>query len=165
MHSNGFTASGGAKNSPSFSFVEDPLTGLYLVSAGVIGIVSNGVEVGRLTANGGLVLSAGAGLGGAVTQATDKSTGVTLNKMMGQVTMNGASLAGAAEVAHTVTNSLVAPQDVVVACIVSGATAATYTITVDAVGSGSFRVTIGNYGSTLSEAIVYNFMVFKGATN
>ena len=38
------------------------------------------------------------GLGGAVTQATSKSTGVTLNKPCGTITMHDASLAAAAEV-------------------------------------------------------------------
>ena len=35
--------------------------------------------------------------GGTVTQATNKTTGVTLNAASGQITMNGASLAGGAE--------------------------------------------------------------------
>ena len=36
--------------------------------------------------------------GGTVTQATNKSTGVTLNTESGQITMNDAALAAAAEV-------------------------------------------------------------------
>ena len=51
--------------------------------------------------------------GGAVTQATSKSTGVTLNKPCGAITMHNASLAGDAEVSFTVTNSEVAATDVV----------------------------------------------------
>ena len=43
--------------------------------------------------------------GGTVTQATNKTTGVTLNAASGQITMNGAELAGAAEATFTVTNS------------------------------------------------------------
>ena len=42
--------------------------------------------------------------GGTVTQATNKTTGVTLNAASGQITMNGAELAGAAEATFTVTN-------------------------------------------------------------
>ena len=54
--------------------------------------------------------------GGTVTQATNKGTGVTLNTQSGQITMNNAALADAAEVSFTVTNSKIAATDVVVAC-------------------------------------------------
>ncbi len=50
--------------------------------------------------------------GGTVTQATNKTTGVTLNAASGQITMNGASLAGGAEATFTVTNSEIAATDV-----------------------------------------------------
>ena len=43
--------------------------------------------------------------GGTVTQATGKSTGVTLNAASGQITMDDAALAAAAEISFTVTNS------------------------------------------------------------
>ena len=43
--------------------------------------------------------------GGTVTQSSSKTTGVTLNTASGQITMNGASLAGGAEATFTVTNS------------------------------------------------------------
>ena len=50
--------------------------------------------------------------GGTVTQATNKGTGVTLNTQSGQITMNNAALADAAEVSFTVTNSKIAATDV-----------------------------------------------------
>lgn len=40
---------------------------------------------------------------GTVTQATSKSTGVTLNKSMGKITMNAASLGAGASVTFTLT--------------------------------------------------------------
>jgi hypothetical protein len=117
-------------------------------------------------------LSAGVGyktgksVGGTVTQATSKSTGVTINKLSGAITMNNAALAAAAEVGFTVTNSKVAATDVVVVNIASGATAASYTCTVDAVAAGSFKITVGNHSAgSLSEAIVINFVVIKGTSN
>ena len=104
----------------------------------------------------------GTGAGGAVTQATSKSTGVTLNTICGAITMNNAALAGAAEVGFTVTNSAVAARDVVVLSIASVATADSYTATVDAVAAGSFRISVGNVtAGSLSEAIVINFAVIK----
>ena len=104
----------------------------------------------------------GTGTGGTVTQATDKSTGVTLNKRCGQITMNNASLNAAAEVSFTLTNSVIAATDVVMICIGSGATAGAYNVQCDAVASGSCRISIGNMSSgSLGEAIVLNFVVIK----
>jgi hypothetical protein len=103
-----------------------------------------------------------AGSGGAVTQETSKATGVALSKICGAITTHNAQLAAAAEVSFTVTNTLVAATDVVVACIKSGGTAGAYTVTVDAVAAGSFRVSIGNVSAgNLSEALVINFAVIK----
>ena len=104
----------------------------------------------------------GTGTGGTVTQATDKSTGVTLNKRCGQITMNNASLSAAAEVSFTLTNSVIAATDVVMICIGSGATAGAYNVQCDAVAAGSCRISIGNMSSgSLGEAIVLNFVVIK----
>jgi hypothetical protein len=103
-----------------------------------------------------------AGTGGTVTQATNKSTGVTLNKRCGQITMNNASLSAAAEVSFTLTNSVIAATDVVMVCIGSGATAGAYNVQCDAVAAGSCRISIGNMSSgSLGEAIVLNFVVIK----
>jgi hypothetical protein len=102
------------------------------------------------------------GAGGTVTQITSKATGVTLNKICGQITTHNAALGAGAEVSFTVTNSVVAATDVVVICIGSGASADAYNVQVDAVGAGSFRVAIGNMtGGSLSEALVLNFVVIK----
>ncbi len=54
------------------------------------------VSAGKLT---------GPTTGGTVTQATNKATTVISNTESGQITMNGAALADAAEVSFTVTNS------------------------------------------------------------
>jgi len=102
------------------------------------------------------------GTGGTVTQATSKSTGVTLNKRCGQITMNNAALSAAAEVSFTFTNSTIAATDVVVTAISSGATAGAYNTHVDAIAAGSCRISITNFSAgPLSEAIVLNFAVIK----
>jgi hypothetical protein len=103
--------------------------------------------------------------GGAVTQATSKSTGVTLNQPCGQITTNDASLAGGAEVSFVVTNSVVAATDVVVACVQSGATTGTYIASISAVAAGSFTTTVSNLGTTAGEALVLNFVVIKSAAS
>ena len=61
--------------------------------------------------------------GGTVTQASNKSTGVTLNAESGQITMNGAALGAGAEVSFTVTNSKISSTDVVLVNHSSGGTA------------------------------------------
>jgi hypothetical protein len=115
---------------------------------------------GNFTAKGSIGYPTGSG--GAVTQLTSKSTGVTLNAICGQITTNNAALAAATEVSFTLTNSKIAATDVVVVCISSGATANTYQTTVDAVAAGSCRIQISNASTTSrSEALVINFVVIK----
>lgn len=106
-----------------------------------------------------------AGLGGAVTQETSKSTGVTLNKVAGAITTDDAELAGGAEVSFVVTNSFVAATDVPVVAVKSGASTGTYVASVSAVAAGSFTITLSNLGSTASEALVLNFAVIKAAAS
>ena len=102
--------------------------------------------------------------GGAVTQLTNKSTGVTLNQPCGQITTDDA-LNGGAEVTFTVTNSAVAATDVVMVCVQSGASTGTYVASVSAVAAGSFDVTLSNLGSTAAEALVLNYAVMKASAS
>jgi len=107
-------------------------------------------------------LGYGTGTGGTVTQATSKSTGVTLNKSCGTITLNAASLAAGAAVAFTLTNSVIAAEDVVLVTIKSGATAAGYDVQVEATAAGSCSISIRNRSAgPLAEAVVLNFAVIK----
>ena len=100
---------------------------------------------------------------GTVTQATNKGTVVTLDRMSGTITMNGAALAATTGVGFQLTNALIAAGDVVLASIKSGATADAYTLTVDSVAVGSCRISLRNVSAgALSEAVVLNFVVMKG---
>jgi hypothetical protein len=104
------------------------------------------------------------GAGGAITQGpgSGKSTGVTLDKICGTITMNNASLATATTVAFTLTNSTIAANDVVVIVEKSGGTSGAYSIHVGAVADGSCSIEVRNQsGASLSEAIVLNFAVIK----
>jgi len=101
------------------------------------------------------------GEGGAVTQATSKSTGVTLNTKCGQVTMNAAALAADTTVSFTLTNSTIAATDVLVLNHVSGGTAGSYLLNAQA-AAGSASINVRNItGGSLSEAIVIGFAVIK----
>lgn len=104
------------------------------------------------------------GEGGTVTQATSKSTGVTLNKKCGQITLNGAALAASTTVSFTLTNSTIAATDLLVLNHVSAGTAGAYTLNAQAAaGSASINVRNVTAGS-LSEAIVIGFAVIKAVT-
>ena len=106
-----------------------------------------------------------AGMGGVVIQLTNKITGVTLNTRCGQITMNNAALAAAAEVSFTVTNNMVTATDIPVLAIASGGTAGAYLLTVGAVAAGSFKITVSNASAgSLSEALVINFAIIKGVS-
>ena len=107
------------------------------------------------------------GSGGAVTQATNTTTGVTLNTPTGVITMDDASLAAAAEATFTVTNSSVAATDTIVASIASGDTAGQHIVGVTAVASGSFKLTVTNVtaSTATTAAIVINYAVIKGVSS
>lgn len=102
---------------------------------------------------------------GTVTQATSKSTGVTLNKSMGKITMNAASLGAGASVTFTLTNSTISANDVVIASISGGGTAGAYWPYVSSQATGSAVIGLWNStGGALAEAVVINFAVIHGAS-
>lgn len=98
------------------------------------------------------------GAGGAVTQTTNRTTGVTLNKVCGAITLVSAAGSTAWQ-SFTVTNSAVAATDVVRVVQKSGTDL--YMIHVTAVGAGSFRISFATTGGTTTEQPVFNFAVVK----
>lgn len=109
--------------------------------------------------------SAGAAIGGAVTQATSRTTAVTLNTLCGTITTHTASLAAEAAAEFTVTNNLIAATDVVVACQQSGTNGGDTDVYVSTVAAGSFKLKVANNnasgGTAETGAILINFVVIK----
>ena len=102
---------------------------------------------------------------GTVTQLTDKSTGVTLNKSAGRITMNGAALAANTAVSFTLTNSTISANDAIIVNVSGGGTAAAYTTYISSMTTGSAVVTLRNLtGGSLSEAVVINFAIIHAGT-
>lgn len=105
------------------------------------------------------------GAGGAVTQLTNRVTGVTINKLAGKITTSNASLAAEASASFVVTNSTVAIGDVIVVSQQSGAVGVMTTVEVIAVAAGSFTLSVmnGNAAAGVAEtgAIIINFAVIK----
>ena len=98
---------------------------------------------------------------GTVTQATDKSTAVTLNKPAGRITMNNASLTTATNATFTLNNSFISANDTVILTISGGqATAGSYNVFANGLAAGSVSISLRNIsGGTLSEAVVINFAI------
>ena len=118
-----------------------------------------------LTASGTIVSIGTAGIGyatgagGTVAQATSRTTGVTLNKTTGAITL--VSAAGSATAAtFTVTNSTVAATDVIILNQKSGTDL--YDLMVTAVAAGSFNITFRTTGGATTETPVFSFAVIKG---
>ena len=105
---------------------------------------------------------------GTVTQLTDKSTGVTLNKSAGRITMNNAALAGGAAVSFVLTNNLISANDTVIVNVSSnttGSAAGAYTTYVSYLVAGSALITLRNLSATsYSEAVIINFCTIHGAS-
>jgi len=116
--------------------------------------VSNSVLVNYSTAGIGYAT----GAGGAVTQGTSRTTGVTLDKTTGSITL--VSAAGSPTLASfTVLNSTVAATDVIIINQKSGTDL--YEIAITAVAAGSFRVSFFSLVGTTTEQPVFNFAVIK----
>lgn len=163
--------------SPTYSFVgASTITDAYTAyfnapTAGTNATITNNWSLGT----SGNILSAGSlvsssptggvgyftGAGGTVTQATSRTTGVTLNKTCGAITL--VSAAGSATFqTFTVTNSSVAATDTIVVNQKSGTDL--YEIHVTAVAAGSFNLSFRTTGGTTVEQPVFNFSVIKAVT-
>jgi len=103
---------------------------------------------------------------GTVTQATSKSTAVTLDKSAGQITMNNASLATATNATFVLNNSTISANDAVILTISGGqATPGSYNVFANALSAGQVSITLRNIsGGSLSEAVVINFAIVHCAS-
>lgn len=156
----GLVGPGGAYFSPPLS--NDTITGATIDNSVIGGTTPAAVTGTDVYASEEIGYNASAQ--GTVTQATSKSTGVTLNKSSGQITMNNASLAAGTTVLFTLTNSTLSAKDVLIVNVGSGGTSGAYWPYVANVGSGS--AVIGVYNNTagaLAEAIVINYAIIHGA--
>lgn len=114
-----------------------------------------------LVTDGG-ALGYGIGSGGAVTQATSKSTAVTLNKPTGRITTHTAALAAGASVQFVVNNTVADAHDLVTINILD--VALRYRAECVYAQSGRFDIALTNLtAGSLSEAVPIKFSISKGA--
>jgi hypothetical protein len=138
----------------------------------VLGRAATGVSLAvtaGLTSSGptGAGVGYAAGAGGAVTQATSRTTGVTVNTLCGAITTDTSSLAAGAEAEFTVTNSTVAATDVVVVCLKTESATGTSIPFVSTVAAGSFKITLSNLHASTADtsASVVSFAVVKAVAS
>jgi hypothetical protein len=98
---------------------------------------------------------------GTVTQATSKTTAVTINKPSGVITTSDSQLNNNATVVFTVNNNLVEEGYVATACTGDQGTAANYLAQAMKAASGSFKIRLTNLGADASEAVPINFFLTK----
>ena len=129
--------------------------------------ITDNTERLRIDSSGdALVMSAarigyGSGSGGTVTQGTSKTTGVTLNKPTGQITMHNAALANGASVNFALTNSFISAVDTL---LVNATAFGGYTVLCVNTATGAATIRVTNIsGGSLSEAVTIQFAVVKGA--
>lgn len=160
----------GTAAAPSIAHKGDLNCGIYFPAADTIGFTTAGTEAGRFDSTGNFTITNpaaktgyGTGAGGTVTQLTNKSTSVTLNKPTGQITMNNASMAASSNVTFLLNNTLIAATDII--AVSSAGFTGPYVCSSGNVAAGSCGITVQNLsGSTLSDALKINFAVIKGVT-
>ena len=130
---------------------------------------SSPTERMRIDSSGNVLVTSAAGLGygtgagGTVTQATSRTTGVTLSKPAGKITLFSTTATAGTFASFTLTNTLIAATDVVIVNFASATSANKYSLFVTAVAAGSCRIQVYNIAAVaVAEAPVINFCVLKG---
>ena len=109
-----------------------------------------------------------AGRGGTVTQITSRTTGVTLNRITGEIVLVAAAIPAHGADEFVLTNDQIAPDDMVLVSIKSGGAPATrrfYDVRVVNTTVGSAAIVVANSATVASpaEALALQFAIIKGA--
>lgn len=146
----------------------------YNSPSGLAGAVATHTLRFRIEPNGNVVVKSpdgglgyGTGAGGAVTQLTDKTTAVGLNKPCGKITMANSAIPSGVTVQFSLINNLVdADTTMVISLDANGLSAvANYTVK-HAVSAGVVFIGLtNNSGGSLSETVRINFAIIKGVTS
>lgn len=132
-------------------------------TAGLITATGNIISTGNILAADGGAVGYTNGAGGTVSQTGNKSGGVTLNKITGEITMQNTALAGNNSVSFTLTNNTIGARDLLLINLVGGGTAGAYYFGANCT-TGSAIITVANRtGGSLSEALVLRYAVIRGS--
>lgn len=135
-------------------------SGLIVATGNITG--GNLVSYGAIKSNNTSGVGYSTGAGGTVTQTISRTTGVTINKTTGAITLVSAAGTTAYQT-FTVTNSTVAATDLVIVNQKSGTDK--YEAYVTNVAASSFAITFATTGGTTTEQPVFSFAVIKGVTS
>lgn len=124
---------------------------------------TNGIDTPDVLTNSPLGMGYTTGAGGTVTQLTSKTTSVTLNTPVGQITTAADALAANTETFFQLLNSIIDVGDVVV---VNNNNSTNYATRVGISISGAITVLLKNISAaSLSQSVTINFAIIKGATS
>ena len=138
-------------------------TGALRVTGGA-GISGNVYTGGFIYSSTGVGYATGSG--GVVTQLTSRTTGVTLSKLTGRITLFTTTLAAVTSQTFVLTNTFISATDVVLINHVSGGTLGLYNFAVvPSNGSASITIRNNSASTSASEAPVLQFVVVKAATD
>lgn len=150
------TGSGNTILGANVSGLSSSLASNIILASGTTGIIRARFDGTNWAFSGGIGYATGQG--GTVTQITSRTTGVTLDKICGAITL--VSAAGSTSwQSFTVTNSTVAATDTVIVNQKSGTDL--NMIHVTAIADGSFQISFATTGGTTTEQPVFNFSVLK----
>ncbi len=151
--------------------IDAPVTSTNLTLSGTLAVTGTSALAG-VTATSmisatptGAGIGYGTGAGATVTQTTNRTTGVTINTLTGEIVTDNTSLAAEGSADFIVTNSTVAISDVIVLSIQSGENSGGTVLSVQDVAAGSFTIRVHNgnvaAGTAETGAIKINFAVIK----
>jgi hypothetical protein len=160
------TAGGFTVTAPTAVNARTQIVGYVQVKSATVGQIAWDIQpssrLGTQDLNG---VGFATGAGGAVTQITNSSTGVTLSTLTGQITTVALTTAAGAEEKFTVTNTLVAATDVIVLSTTYNGAGGPVFLSAQNVTAGAFDLCITNShaSAALNAVMVINFVVIKGA--
>lgn len=142
----------------------------YVAAASTAGAIATLIQAAKFDVSGNVLATAaslgyGSGAGGTVTQATSKSTTVSLDKPVGRITMNAASLAASTTVGFSFNCSFIQATDNLLLTIVDASVSSSQNYNLWAsVGGGGALIRLRNISAgALAEAVQINYAVIKGA--
>jgi len=138
-------------------------------SSNVITFVTNSIEklkidsFGNISITGGGSFGYGTGSGSTVTQLTDKTTAVTLNKPTGRITMVNSALGANTTVKFVLNNSLIGAADNLVVSLYPTFPNESYQVW-SGCSAGFAYICVRNItAGSLSDALILNFAILKGS--
>jgi hypothetical protein len=160
-----FLASGGVINwnNGTYTLIQSSTT---LTASGTVAAAALSATGAILSSGGTNGIGYATGAGGTVTQGSGsgKATGVTLSKMTGLITMDGAALNAGVIVSFTLTNTAIAATDTLILNHASGGTVGAYTFNAQC-GASSAVINVRNAtAGNLTEAPVIRFTVIKSVS-